>query len=1441
MTTSQGSDSTGDLEKASIANDKHNVVAKNTRWIALFWFTRRRHLPLLSTAVCTAVIAALSRPAIAVLFGLLFRQFASFGSGQISGSELLHNGSNLCIYLTAVCAALWILSSFNFMLFLSFGELQARSARERVFESLLRKDMDWYDMSENGIAAFLSTAQTHIRDLQLSTSQPLGEIMQCFTVCVASLAVSFYFSWDLTLVIIGSLPFVYLVQTFLSKRLSKHAHEQAGKLQQALKYVISALQNIETVKCFNGQKLELQKYTGIIAAAGNIYKRQAQFRAGQIAAMQFYHLSIFFQAFWYGSYLVTSGKKNAGEVLTCFWTSLMAVQSISEFMPQLIVLQKGKVAATRLRNVMAHMSKFDGNEGSGIDRPDECEGEIRFHKVSFSYPTRPDEMALKEADLFFPAGKTIFVVGRSGSGKSTLGQLLVRFYRPTSGRIFLDGYSISTLDPRWLRQNVMLVEQHSVLFRDSLRKNIALGKPNDDVSDKEIDEAVRFALLEQMLREVPDGLDTLVGTKGNTMSGGQKQRVALARARLRDAPVLVLDESTSALDYITRAGIIEAIKNWRRGKTTIIITHDMSQIQPEDYVYIMEKAQVVQKGYRKDMEAEAGSPFHTFLSTGPIEREEEEENEKEERENVYYSSSEYEAEHDTDELVDAYGEDWAFHDSPSQVSLTGPSQFVSPFLSPRRSVMYHTSPTYNSSRRASVVTVDEGNDHTVSTALEMRPLPAKAVTAGKRGSRGPPFPSRTNSPHSGRPDRSSPVRPTSPRPPKARPLRPTRPNNPLVETFQERKVHRLSPRREKQLKRRLSQRHRRAEETPENTIQTLTLMQILGTVWPSLKGHSRLVLIAGFSSAVVHAVATPVFAYIFAQLLSTFWQETGAYRSALIYALTILAIAVIDSAASYGFVFFFEAAAQSWANAVKTEAMRRILLQPREFFDHNENSVSILAECLDNFGEEARNLPGRFVAIIIIIIVMICIAVVWAMISCWKLTLVAMATGPVLYFVFAAYNGTSSLWEKHTNEADEVVGQVLHETFTNIRTVRSLVLEEVFRKKFSDVTKAALRTGFKRAIFTGSIFGLNYTGVFFVSTMCFWFGAYLLSNGEFTTTRVYRTFNILLMSSAHVAGLLSFIPQINIARDAASRLLRLANLPTNSHELKGTTQITTAGDIVFHDTDFSYPTRPEQKVLRNINLHIPRGSCTAIVGSSGSGKSTIAALLLKLYQPTQNLTLSPYSTSLSPSPITVSDIDIDALDTASLRSRMALVSQTPVLFPGTVAENIAYGLPPDSPLASMDSIRAAATAAGIDEFISSLPQGYQTLIGEGGAGLSGGQAQRVAIARALAREPDILVLDEATSALDVESAGVVRETVRRLVVRGAGEGGRSRGKGKGKGKVGERKMTVIIITHARDMMAVAEKVIMLDKGRVVEEGGFDELRRKKGGHFATLLRGGGEY
>jgi ATP-binding cassette subfamily B (MDR/TAP) protein 1 len=284
----------------------------------------------------------------------------------------------------------------------------------------------------------------------------------------------------------------------------------------------------------------------------------------------------------------------------------------------------------------------------------------------------------------------------------------------------------------------------------------------------------------------------------------------------------------------------------------------------------------------------------------------------------------------------------------------------------------------------------------------------------------------------------------------------------------------------------------------------------------------------------------------------------------------------------------------------------------------------------------------------------------------------------------------------------------------------------------------------------------------------------------------------------------------------ARRLFRLVDLPAHtSHEHTGTQKPTSIAPIEIKNLTFYYPSRPDAPVLRNISLSIPEGSCTALVGRSGSGKSTIASLLLALYETPPSPSFSRISSAPTPS-ISLAGTSICTLHTPTLRDQIAIVSQTPTLFPGTIQENIAYGLPATSPLRTLLNVRAAATAAGIDEFISSLPHGYQTVIGDGGIGLSGGQAQRVVIARALVREPQVLVLDEATSALDPGSAETVRRTVRGLVQ-------------------ARRGLTVLIITHAREMMEIAENVVVLDEGRVVETGSFRGLVRRRTGKLRALI------
>lgn len=1050
------------------------------------------------------------------------------------------------------------------------------------------------------------------------------------------------------------------------------------------------------------------------------------------------------------------------------------------------------------------------------------------------------------------------MIGKSGSGKSTLGQLLARFYQPTSGQILLDSLNLAEIDVQWLREHVTLIEQHSVLFNESIRQNLALGRPGETISLNEIEVAISFAMLDGIIQSLPDGLNTELGMNGSSLSGGQKQRMALARAKIRDSPVLILDESTSALDYITRAAILQSIRDWRKGKTTIVITHDISQIQPDEFMYLMEDAQVVQEGYRRELEAQSGA-LQRLLGSH-----------EENQEGVSDDEDDLEFEDEADEIISLYDEySWNLHGPmhrPMSAVLFG-ENVLSPFLRKgresfagngllgfdklRNNFEHGEAASANESRRTST-------GH--SSQLDTFKSPP-GITSAARGDAQPNTP---------------PSRSTSQRKRFSGVVVYNRPML-MSQDFTSRPVSKVCSRPETRgstYPRRLSVAAARVEQPKPGKMKTkgamlpglpfghssdnsadtvpndsLPIVEILASVWPVLTWRSRMMLVAAALCACIHSACTPVFAWVFAQLLTTLYDQS---KRALTYAMAILAVAIGDGLSTYLLFFLADSVAQSWAHALKVEAMRRLLHHPREFFNREENSMARLAETLDHFAEEARNLPGRFAGILISIILMIGISVVWSLTTSWKLSLVALATGPVIYGITKCYNMISSHWERLANEADDGVGEVLHEAFLNIRTVRCLNLQDYFRQKYRRATTAAVNVGIKRALYSGSFFGLNFAGVLFVAILLFWYGAILVSKNEYTVSQITETFLILMLSVNHIQYLASYITQVNISREAGTRLLRLARMPTTSHELTGNIEMQEVGDIVFQNVNFTYPNRKDFQVLHDVSFTIHRESCVAIVGSSGSGKSTIAALLLKLYQ----LDSPPLSTSRTPN-LTISGIDIRDINTSSLRARMAIVSQFPTIFPGTIADNITYGLSPSSHLASLSNVHAAADAAGVSEFIDSLPNGYKTLIGDGGTTLSGGQAQRLAIARALVRDPDILILDEATSALDVVSAGVVRDTIKRLV-RDTSEvvspvspamSPRSRTggfwddtvpEGRWKGKERRKQMTVVIITHAREMMAVAEHVVMLDKGRVVEQGSFGELKRRKNGAFGRLLRGEGE-
>ncbi|QDS68637.1 hypothetical protein FKW77_001642 [Venturia effusa] len=1226
--------------------------------------------------------------------------------------------------------------------------------------------MSWFDQREDGIGTLASMINSHTKDLEASTALPLGMATRDILTSLSCLSMSFYSSWKLTAVMLATMPIIAILVPLFSARIQPNIEAQTIQLGTATKHATNAFSVLDTVKCYNGQLQEQQRYKHAIKQAASCYYRQITWHAGQTAVLRFITLGMFVQGFWYGSTLIIDDANSAGRNFTAFWSCLLATSSLMAIVPHIMELEKGKMAGAQLCMMLAVSSqtlspRFGQLQASAHD--------ITFKNVWFSYPAHPDRMVLKGIDLSFLSGKMTFVTGRSGSGKSTLGQLIIKFYAPSDGIVAFGELEVQTISCAWIRNNALLVEQNSVLFNTTIKENIALGKRDPaSIAFKEVEEAAEFASIKDAIEDMPDGFNTLVGSEGAALSGGQVQRVALARARLRDPPILILDEPTSALDQVNRLAVVDAIREWRKGKTTIIITHDVSQIRPDDFVYVLEDGKVAEEGLRKALSKTSNSLFQELVKSSRPSRQ---------------------ADRFTGTTLATLSEiDKRYAEHQDVRDELYPMRPFSELLPEREWSTMRRSSRWATALESPLLSGWAPRTSTV--------IPQPQVTRRSVVHLSPRSPNSPDLNWGGQSRVGSPRLAQSYRAigPELRDISSIQPRNDSPQYVVE------EPR---------SVSLGKSVEVQRQCPPDYTTKSILATVWPTLASLDRAFLVAGLAAAIIFAASTPVFAFSFSKLLRTFYDPVEHKAMALKYSLVVLAIAAGDAFTLFVAFSLIQRVGQSWVNTFREKALARILDQPRDFFEQDENGISRMISCFDHHAEEMQHMLGRFAGNMVIVITTVVVAITWSLTSCWKLTLVMLACTPVVIVIIKSLKNVAGTIEAQIADEEEQAASIFAEAFNSIKTVRTLTLEDWFRMKHQRAVAAVLKTGFKEGIYVGTFFGLSQGALLFLTAIVFHYGGVLLYTQQVTFEDIMQVITLLLFSISTATSTMASIPKLTACRESASRLLRLVNLPQVSHESDGNEKIESVDDIVFQNVHFRYPSRTETLVLRDLNLQIRQGNSIAIVGASGSGKSTIASLLLKLY-PAQ------------PSAIKISGHKIEGLETRTLRRLVAMVSQTLALFPTSISANIVYGLPRSDPLNDPANVRAAATAAGIHDFVSSLPNGYDTVIGEGGMGLSGGQAQRIAVARALARQPHVLILDEATSALDQESAGVIRESISGL---------RKRQRDKG-----EKVMTVIVITHCREMMQMCDRVVMLDRGRVVEDGGYEELLKMEG-QFAGMMRG----
>ncbi|KAH8826445.1 P-loop containing nucleoside triphosphate hydrolase protein [Flagelloscypha sp. PMI_526] len=1348
----------------SPSDDKPAVPSDTTQempapsFFKLFSLLTFRQLLLIAfPAIILSLASGCLAPFMTYVIGQVFDAFARY-SGQPANStrnSTLLNSINLsALELIGLGVGSFLLSFVTSWMWIQVGERVTLRLRSNVYAALANKPMAWYDIrldaDKSGSAGLMTQFSKETDEVREAASLACGNILQHLTTVIACLVLAFLRSPILTLVILATLPALMLIQVasqIFSAGLLKREEEQLG---EASTVIDRSITGISTVKGYNAAKWE----EGNLAHVLNLWKKTIT-GLGALWGLtsglsEFASLAMFVQAFWFGGKMVADGKVKAGDVMAIFWACLIAMSNLQMLTPQLMVITRGRFALGSLM-ALAHDSSPPSQKNKVV--PTYFHGELNLHKVSFAYPSRPTERVLRRTSLYLPACETTFIVGESGSGKSTVAQLLLGMYTPTSGSVTADRHSVHHLDSAWLRRNICCLSQTGVVFEMSLHDNIAMGvvgmgKDPKEVTRKEVKNVCVAALLDNFVRELPNGYDTKLGPNGTTLSGGQIQRLEIARALLRDPPVLILDEATSALDITTRLLVFQAIRKRRRNRTTVVITHDLTQIDGQDFVYFMKHGHVAEQGFRRDLEQNSGD-FRRLLRSQPTQAE-----------FTSITPGASPAPAASTNLGDTLG-------GMGQMLSTGigrhPSTRAAQRRSPtlpmgswrqdttelRKSIAHRRSFYTSNDSRATLVpplrhapttgSLDEKVQAADQEATQAAFAASAAATASRRGHR---------------PDVRKQWTPAE------------------ISAAEKTSIHDESP----------------------NTSR-LSFPAIVRSVYSGLP-HKILLFFALLISLGSGAM-TPVFSFFLSRLMFEVSIGTPSLSNLNLFGGITLAMAALDGFLLMAKFFLFEVIGITWVTRVQKQGYHRVLLQEKAWFDDPSHGASILTQRLVKDPEDARDLPA-LLGRMLVVVAMFCVGLIWALTLGWQLTLAGCAIIPVFVAVLAVQARFAQIMQLKSKAAKEVVATTFYETISNIRAVRSMGLDGVLQESFDHAARRAYRRGVKSGSLEGVAFGTTNGLIYLAEALLFYVGAVLLTNGTYTYLQMIQTLNLVIFSVTVGSQMLGFMNGLAKAVEGAAALLAFASLPDDGHETAGTLKPKNMDSIGFHSVQFRYPLRPEDAVFRGLDLYIPGGQHVAIVGASGCGKSTITALLQRLYQPSRGI-------------VSIGGQDISMFDIEYLRHCVTVVSQKQHCFEGTIRDNIAYG----NPTLTDTELRFAAEQAHVHEFISQLPNGYRTQLGEHGTQLSGGQAQRVQIARALSRPSEVLVLDECTSALDSTTQDAVCKSIRHA-------------------RVGR---TTIWITHKLAVMQGCDRIVVLDGGRVVEEGTYDDLMMSKG-TFMKLASGG---
>ncbi len=487
------------------------------------------------------------------------------------------------------------------ILWRNLGQRLQSDLRQDAYEHAQRLDMGFFEAHSSG--QLVATLNDDVNQLERFLDGGANAMVQVVVTVVAVGAVFFALSPLVALLAFTPIPVIIWGAFYFQRKagpLYADVREKVGDLSSRL---ANNLGGIATIKSFTAEAREAERLKASSEAYVEANRRAIRISSAFIPVIRMAILAGFLATFTVGGMMALEGSLNVGAYGVLVFLTQRLLWPLTGLAEVIDLFERAMASTQRILNLLEEPVYVHDAGSKALVQP--VRGQVRFEKVSFHYPT--SGAGIQAIDLTVPAGHTLALVGATGSGKSTLIKLLLRFYDPDQGRILIDDQPVRDLTLHSLREAIGLVSQDVYLFEGSIRDNLVYGRP--DASEEQIIAAARMAEAWSFIAALPEGLDTPVGERGVRLSGGQRQRLSLARALLKDPPILILDEATSAVDNETEAAIQRSLRRIGHNRTVIMIAHRLSTIVDADTIAVIEQGEVVESGTH-DQLLELGGAYH---------------------------------------------------------------------------------------------------------------------------------------------------------------------------------------------------------------------------------------------------------------------------------------------------------------------------------------------------------------------------------------------------------------------------------------------------------------------------------------------------------------------------------------------------------------------------------------------------------------------------------------------------------------------------------------------------------------------------------------------------------------------------------------------------------------------------------------------------------------